>query len=643
MSSGLTKEDEADLIVFAGTYNIPSQMPKNPMDTELHRGFPVAFSSFRLRSGKRAITRTRYVGKCYDNPQDWTNFFVHGLILPESDWEFHPIELCWDDELILPPETNPVSRIWFDGLKFKDEQNIGRIPPPLPTMEIREEHIKHFTDYDFDRLFDIKKQFGNSDRFEKWFKSLFVVIQNRSKKILLRDTPQNIAAWIAAVQYALPVTVSQNITFTTYCNSDTVAQKFDIAGISLDGSTLSINSSNYIGFDFAAGTVPQQKTDTPYLQIINTANFPGNEVAICKEFSEETCVPFSFDTLDEIVSLKYLIKGEIAPDDTVAFDVAWNAYTRIADGKVSSQLGEEILKHYENEPLPIALLQKIVLHFEKLTDTAFPESTIKKNFTNWFTQQFCINWQGHNQKMVTLLNGLSHKGDYAKPLLEKFGTDIRILNLFLPLFVSADKRTLDESFVKYVIQQFTLPIKKAGTQQSIIYEDVRNLFKSANWILFFQQFLDTVEKNPQIAYLPFYFTVLFTAYDDGKAPSMKRRLDTIRSFVKGLHQDTPEYTIRTQDVSSVTLSDESQEIFYNKVLLDTFSIASPIQQSLLFDCFVTGMENDLPSQFATNFIPKIVSTLPIGILKYISSQKEAAIQVANMLAKQSVAPPVTSK
>lgn len=594
MSEGLSKEDEADLKSFAGSYEIPTHMPsevKSEPPGEILHLFPVVFSSFRLRSGKRAITRVRYVGKNYDDRKGGGNYFVHGLVLPEGYWRFYPIDLCWDNQLMLPID-NPRSRIWFDGLKFKDEQEIGRVPPPLPTVEIREEHLKRFSFYDFDKLFDIKKQFGPTDRFEQ-FRLLFTAMQDSRKiPVLLRDKPENIAVWIAAIQYALPVFMSQDVTFTTYCNSDEKARKFNIVGTSFDGNVLKIDSLKYAGFDFEAGMIPTRSTKGRYPDYLAAEDFPGTSIDECRKFADNNGVvisPFG-NTPDDLILLNDFIRGQIDSGNSSDFSAAWNVYKGLPPGG-QRYLLRDFFRYNMNKPMSMSYLPIFVPHFEEMAgNTTLPGGNLQELFTQWFVDQLVANLE--DKAMLDLLKRLKNKKQYAKLLSERKGTrNHDVLNTFLPLFesVSDGKRSLEPVFVQYVIRQFSGPLNTTWTDQryAAYHDDVKTIFYDTLWKPHLSLFLRKLSDQLQEDQLLFHINLLLLV-DPRHIKTVEAQLRQIASFVK----DRPQAT---------------QSAFFKLVLDQVFpTVTEPQMKYLLFEYFLREESNELSAEFCKNHLLNLV-------------------------------------
>ena len=220
MSEGLTADDKADLCRRAGTYTPQEGLPFKPTPEEMGR-FPKVFSSFPLRSGKHAVVRTVYVGQDYGGMR-WGNFLSHALILPADSCPLYPIQL-FD------------SPLFANGLT--EEERTTPNPPPLPTVEVDETSLRDFSE-ELSRFFT-----ADASRVDALIPFLNAVREGHptGKPLILRDVPENIPLWLAAVQYAFPFPVARGITFTTYVHSLSHGERFHITAAS-DNKTLQTDS-----------------------------------------------------------------------------------------------------------------------------------------------------------------------------------------------------------------------------------------------------------------------------------------------------------------------------------------------------------------------------------------------------------------
>jgi len=290
MSKGLTTDDKADLCRKAGSYTPPDGLPFTPTSEEIAELFPVAFSSFPLRSGKHAVVRTVYVGQSYAETR-WGNFFSHALILPSDRQSFYPIQLF-------------NSPLFKSGLT-EEELQIKTIPPLLPSIEVEEDYLHDFSS-------ELPQFLGDDTSRPKTLMLLINAIRNgrqSGKPLILKDLPDNIPLWLAAIQYAFPLRLARGITFTTYVHSLTHGERFHITTTS-DDKTIPVNSAtltstNHV-FDFAHEKFPVIPVkDNIYVNEIkcNQMCYPGNTIQDMMPFIQSLHCEISDNSLDKAVLL----------------------------------------------------------------------------------------------------------------------------------------------------------------------------------------------------------------------------------------------------------------------------------------------------------------------------------------------------
>lgn len=375
MSEGLSREDKEDLIRGAGSYAPPDHLPYQPKPEEIRELFPIVFSSFSLRSGKRAVVRTVYVGKDYAGVR-WGNFFSHGLILPNGSPAFYPIRL-WN------------SRLFADGLSVT-ELSLSNTPDPLPTLEAHEADL-----YDFS--WDIPSFL--SDTTER-ASTLFALIdsvrdgQTNGKPILLRDEPENIVRWIAAVQYALPLKLAAAISFTTYAKAQSTSHQFQMIGTSLEGNdfpfgSTSLNAINSV-FDIPNGSIPKPSLRAKiFFDCIKTdeAPYPGDDLREIQRFADGIDCRLSDDSLDKSVLFYRFLQWNIVPKDRRMLQAIFEFYGSqplpVRQKQTTTILAKDYL--YDTETLSFLLPIMIKTIAESKMEPRIPE-----RFHAFFVKQFAI-------------------------------------------------------------------------------------------------------------------------------------------------------------------------------------------------------------------------------------------------------------
>ena len=307
MSEGLSREDKDDLIRCAGSYTPPDHLPFHPTQEEIDALFPVAFASFPLRSGKWAVTRTVYIGKDYAGVR-WGNFFSHGIICPASRWPFSPIRL-WN------------SPLFAAGLTHEELQE--HAPMPLPQLTIDESDLLDFSTV-------IPRFLGDLRMREQALFPLLEAVRNipsSGKTVVLRDEPEHLPLWLAAIQYAFPLRMAAGISFTTGCGTQcslsrhtlSHSQRFHVTCTSPEGHGIPLKSpslkASFHVFDFSEETVATSSESTSgagsnatrhaYLDMIrcDEVAYPGHELLELHPFINQCDCTLFDGSLDHCVLL----------------------------------------------------------------------------------------------------------------------------------------------------------------------------------------------------------------------------------------------------------------------------------------------------------------------------------------------------
>lgn len=196
MSEGISDEERKEIESYC-VYIPPDTLPTQPSDKEIEELFPIAFSSFKLKNGKRCICSAKYIGKDYSGR--YGNYFCHVLISDKA-WSFYPIELY--------------GSIVFRNSLTCEEENASEIEY-LPELD----EIPLGNLINFDSIGDFLKETGCGKR-RKGFTELMnccIGFSSSRKKIVLCDYKDNIPYWIGSVQMSLPKKLAQEFSFTTYC------------------------------------------------------------------------------------------------------------------------------------------------------------------------------------------------------------------------------------------------------------------------------------------------------------------------------------------------------------------------------------------------------------------------------------------
>ena len=210
-SEGLTVEEIDELERRCSGYNYPTDynIPARPTQDEIEKYLPVAFYSFTLASGKRAIVRTRYVGEGFYDKR-WGAIISHGLILGDGEeWPSYPME--YFDSPAFWMEL-PKS-IRDEAIGYKDRPDSPQ-PPYLPILDINDLNIRgKYTPE------GIASRIAESDRFSKMLSTLLNAYMTTKTDVepLCISAPLDDVPWLfAGLTMAFPLEMSGNLSFSTY-------------------------------------------------------------------------------------------------------------------------------------------------------------------------------------------------------------------------------------------------------------------------------------------------------------------------------------------------------------------------------------------------------------------------------------------
>ena len=229
-TEGLSSSDMSELKRRCASYVFPNDpdIPYDPNAEEIERFLPVAFYSFKLASGKRALVRTRYIGKgFYDNRGG--ALISHALVLDEGDWpeyvmEYYDSPSFWDE---LPEE------IRTEALKYKnDDYDYNSQPPYLPSLELNDLRLKGKYTQE-----NIAKRLSESEEFMQLLAALITAYIKKSNNTdtIYISVPKDEAPWLfAGLTMAFPKEFANNISFSTYLSksrpeADDADRWYDVA------------------------------------------------------------------------------------------------------------------------------------------------------------------------------------------------------------------------------------------------------------------------------------------------------------------------------------------------------------------------------------------------------------------------------
>lgn len=270
LSSGVS-EQECEELQRLTNYVEPTGLPAQPTPEEITTLFPIAFSFFRLASGRYGIAQSCYVGRDYATNETgngrFGNYFVHALIMEEGRFPLRPAEYF----------QSPI----FRRRLTPEEAASSEVPPLLPVLDAREIVPGSSLDFETAQVFVQDGRLGS-------LKAMLEAIMAHAtshRRLVLCDKPENIVLWLAALQWSLPVHLAHHISFTTFtsdpdgtiflcCATPRVGGRFGFSPIHIN--------HQYFLFDFIT---PQQSPLTAKSRFLSVIDLAYN-------FGQENLLPF---------------------------------------------------------------------------------------------------------------------------------------------------------------------------------------------------------------------------------------------------------------------------------------------------------------------------------------------------------------
>ncbi|MCL2348399.1 MAG: hypothetical protein FWC50_09075 [Planctomycetaceae bacterium] len=511
MSDGLTAEDKAELCRRAGAYTPPEHQVFTPNEEQIRDPalFPVVFSSFPLRSGKRAVVRTVYVGRDYAGMR-WGNFFSHALVWPEESWPFYPIQLF-------------ESRLFGNGLT-KEELQIKAIPPLLPPVTVDAANLRDFST-------ELPRFFSADSLRPKALTPLLNAVRDGRKSgrpLILKDSRENVPLWLAAVQYAFPLRLAGEITWTTYVHSLSHGERFHITTTSTEDDALRINSpqttsTNHV-FNFKNGGIPEISSKVRIFTgeiKWNKNTYPGTDMQEMQPFLQNLHCDISDDSLDKAVLLyKFVYWNDIPAKPQVMQAVL--DYWLLQDLPVKIQLARKILQKNLGEYVEILAL--LLPRLATVVPVSPKDNELLKLFRVFFIKQFekIVNEQFTSEYCMRRFEMLDHFLNKNEEIGKALAGDVHRLV------------TQSGTPHKYAFLYYALILCLYNRNSAVFSEnmDFMPVFKEKELELFFDATLDFAVSKAVLPKIHEQIPALYTRHFSGELAGdfVKKYLDRLYSY-----------------------------------------------------------------------------------------------------------------
>ncbi|MBO4423147.1 MAG: hypothetical protein J5879_06885 [Clostridia bacterium] len=168
---------------------------------------PVSFT-YRYVNGSCAVTRSGCLGS--DPISGGMNHISHSILLSETDFNVYPCDFIDSPSFIKVPSAEAVN----------SEKGVGYVGAPV---------LAAGTAVNVNKVMKFLSLPGYFGVFRNMLWAL-IHKEDAKRRIIICDTQENTALWIAALLYALPLTYAKKISFTTYAYDPRKAD-VDICGV----------------------------------------------------------------------------------------------------------------------------------------------------------------------------------------------------------------------------------------------------------------------------------------------------------------------------------------------------------------------------------------------------------------------------
>jgi len=389
-------ESKSDDVKGLFTYQVPSLPAGTLMSEEIAKTMPVSFMYRLLKNGSAAITLNTYLGRDYmGSAGRFGNHLSHSIVCDFSDFDVYPCEMYASTE-------------FRSSMEF-EEVNNPNPPEYLPTPNLTRGYV-----IDTDSIIEF---LGIGDNLEYYKKMVAAMLRFpvEKRRIVICDEPDNIARWIAALHYTLPLDIAKKINFTTY-EYDPELSPSQICGVIAEGSRYNVSeyiaSNRHYVFDFINHQFSEIQAEGHFIDFLDTA------------FS------FSYESLTEFH--EFVINKTIYRECSTDYCTAYYLYILLTEG-----IGEITQEEFNS----------IVDFFEKyLTDHVKRELIEKLTYEgeaiNGLDHEYALRILGFMLQSLNILNTSQQsvvKQMIVDRLILSLSTDGTSESTFIPLYNSIDE------------------------------------------------------------------------------------------------------------------------------------------------------------------------------------------------------------
>jgi hypothetical protein len=474
-----------DYLERCGGYSPPLSSPTKPSKEELEK-FPLSLSFLKTNDGAGILCCSKYIGLDYS--LRYGNYFTHFLYSKD-----------------ISAFIKHLSPITAWGAAFWKETSIDKTELPLLELPDKGENPD---------LAGIKTFLDSDNRFDKFkaFTSCVQTALQTKKRLILVDKSESVAKWITSIAAALPDTLLEQLTFTTY-NKNPYNTDALICGTTKDSdfrfSTAEVEHQYFV-FDFEnnrfSNPPPDNKFTCKLFEWYKNDMF--SDVAQFKNFTDWLNMAWKIDDMDHLVDLYCLITNEEISETELLESVQYIIERKLYNVSeilipVLSKLSESNINNRECNSLVKSLFQItysssetqndlkddiLSFYIDWVIERILPEATeeILQNAANIFIENKIPKsaWNSSINSLIKIfensrdLQWFSAVIDFTKSLdlLRELGPSIELMTdkVFLSDFRNKTSQNilgklfeenlfpgLDEKIIKLVSRQLEIPTAAA--------------------------------------------------------------------------------------------------------------------------------------------------------------------------------------
>lgn len=333
------KDSKVDEVKSLFTYQVPALPAGVLMSEEIAKTMPVSFMYRLLKNGCSTVTLNTYLGRDYmGSAGRFGNHLSHSIICDFSDFDIYPCEMY--------ASTALRSRMEYE------EVNNPEIPAYLCTPELTRGYV-----IDSEAIIEFLGIGDNLEHYKKMVTSM-LKFSSEKKRIIICDEPENVAKWIAALHYALPLDIAKKVNFTTY-EFDPELSPSQICGVISEGSRYNVSnymmSNRHYVFDFINNQYSRVENESVFIDFLDTAfSFSYDSL---QDFHEFVLSKTIYRNCDEQYLAAYYLYNLLSESISEITKEQFEAIVLFAEEYLTNDVKQELLNKLVEEQYKINKLE----------------------------------------------------------------------------------------------------------------------------------------------------------------------------------------------------------------------------------------------------------------------------------------------